>query len=514
MPERDRSTPVVLVFIGLMLGNALAALDTTMVATATPTIVGDLHGLQDLSWIANAYLLGGIACMPIYGKLGDLYGRKRIFAVAMLIFLVGSALCGSAQSMSGLILFRGLQGIGAGGLVSLPMAMVADLVPARELGRWIGYSGFVFAFASVAGPLVGGVFTEHASWRWAFMVNLPLGAIALAIVLRKLVVPMKRNPHAIDWSGALLSVAAVTCVVLFTSWGGSREPWGSSTILGLAAASVVLIALLLVRERRAPEPILPPRVFRLSVARVTLTLNAVTGLIFFAALYFVSAFLQFVRGVSPGDAGLYLIPLMFGSVVGTMLVGRLIHRSGKYRIYPILGSTVATAGVVLLVRLGPDTPAWKALAGGAVLGFGMGFVMQVLILAIQNAVELRDIGVATSTSMFCRQFGGALGLALLGSIFNARLGVWLHRTVPARFDLTVADLRGRPETLAGLPAAVKRDVAVAFSHSLHTVFLACLPVALLGILLALRLRELPLREHMETDVGDDLAIALEGVAFE
>jgi EmrB/QacA subfamily drug resistance transporter len=509
MPEK-RSSQVLVVFIGLMLGNSLAALDATMVATAAPTIVGDLHGLRDLSWIANAYLLGGLASMPIYGKLGDLYGRKRVFAVAMVIFLTGSALCGAAGSMPELIIFRGLQGIGAGGLISLPMAMLADLVPARDLGRWIGYSGFVFAFASVAGPLVGGVFTEHASWRWAFLANLPLGAIALTIVLRRLVLPARRSIHRIDWGGAALAVGAVACIVLLTSWGGSRHPWGSALIVALAGGAIALVVALVARERRAVEPILPPRVFRLSAARVTLGLNVAAGLLFFAALYFVSAFLQFVRGVSPGDSGLYLIPLMFGSVVGTMIVGRLVHRTGKYRVYPIVGAAVAMSGVLLLLRLGPDSAAWEALAAGAVLGFGLGLSMQVLILAIQNAVELRDIGVATSMSMFSRQFGGAVGLALLGSIFNERLAHWLDRLVPARFGLSVAELRGRPETLAGLPAEVKHDVAVAFSRSLHTVFLACLPVALIGIVLALRMRETPLREHSLAEPGDDLAIALEG----
>jgi EmrB/QacA subfamily drug resistance transporter len=513
MPERS-SPPVLFVFVGLMLGNALAALDTTMVATATPTIVGDLHGLRDLSWITTAYLLGGMATMPIYGKLGDLYGRKRIFAVAMIFFLLGSALCGAAGTMTELILFRALQGIGAGGLVSLPMAMLADLVPARHLGRWIGYSGFVFAFSSVAGPLVGGVFTEHASWRWAFLVNLPLGALSLAIVGRRLVLPARRSVHRIDWSGAALAIGAVSCIVLFTSWGGSREPWGSPLIVLLGVGIVAFVAALIARERRAPEPILPPRVFRMSIPRVALLMNVTAGLIFFAALYFVSAFLQFVNGVSPGDSGLYLIPIMFGSVVGTVIVGRLVNRSGRYRLYPIVGSVIATVGTLLLLRLGPDSASWEALVAGGVLGFGFGLVMQVLILAIQNSVELRDIGVATSMSMFGRQFGGAVGLALLGSIFNDRLAVWVHKLVPARFGLSVAELRGRPETLRGLPEGVKHDVAVAFSHALHTVFLACIPVVVLGVALALLLREVPLREHATDTPGDDLAIALEGAALE
>jgi EmrB/QacA subfamily drug resistance transporter len=514
MPERS-APPVLVVFVGLMLGNALAALDTTMVATATPTIVGDLHGLRDLSWITTAYLLGGLATMPLYGKLGDLYGRKRIFAVAMVLFLTGSALCGAAGSMTELIIFRGIQGLGAGGLVSLPMAMLADLVPARELGRWIGYSGFVFAFSSVAGPLVGGLFTEHASWRLAFLVNLPLGAIALTIVLRHLKLPARRSEHQIDWSGAALAVGAVTCIVLLTSWGGSRDPWGSTLIVALGAAVVLFLAALVVRERRAAEPILPPRVFRLSVARVTLLMNVTSGLIFFAALYFVSASLQFVNGVSPGDSGLYLIPIMFGSVVGTMLVGRLMHRSGRYRLYPIIGTVIATGGVLLLLRLGPESEAWEALFAGGILGFGMGLVMQVLILAIQNSVDLRDIGVATSMSMFGRQFGGAVGLALLGSIFNDRLAVWFDRLVPARLGLTVNELRGRPETLGGLPAEAKRDIAEAFANALHTVFLVCVPIALVGVVLALLLREKPLREHSSADdVGDDLAVAFEGATLE
>ncbi len=504
---------VLIIFVALMAGNAMAALDTTMVATATPTIVGDLGGLRDLAWIATAYLLTALASTPLYGKLGDLYGRKRIFLVAIALFLTGSILCGIAGSMGQLIVFRAVQGLGAGGLTALPMAMVADLVPPRELGRWIGYSGFVFAFSSVAGPLFGGVFAQHVSWRWAFLVNVPIGLIAAGIVWRRLHVPIKRSEHRIDWLGATLMVGAVSCLVLVTSWGGSREDWDSPLIIGLAVAAVALGALLVVREHRAPEPILPPRLFRIGIARTALGMNLMAAVLFYAALYFLSAFLQYVNGISPTASGLYLIPLMFSTVVATILVGRLIDRSGRYRRYPILGSAITIGGVLLLLRLDEGSSTVEVMVSAMAVGFGLGFVMQVLILAIQNAVELRDLGVATSASMFNRQLGGAVGLALLGSIFTARLSHWLPQLTPPGANIDLDTLRGRPETLQHLGDKVHAGVVEAFSNSLHTVFLACIPVAVILFLLALRLKEIPLRDHTATP-GDDLAVALEGSAIE
>jgi EmrB/QacA subfamily drug resistance transporter len=505
---------VVFVFLGLMLGNGLAALDTTLVATALPTIVGDLGGLRDLSWVATAYMLTSLACMPLYGKLGDLYGRKRIFLIAIVIFLTGSVLCGLAQSMTQLIACRAVQGIGAAGLVALPMAMLGDLFPARDLGRWLGYAGFVFAFSSVAGPLFGGLFSQHLSWRWAFLVNVPLGIISFAIVARGLHLPPRRTEHRIDWPGVFLLVGAVTCVVFVASWGGSREAWDSPLILVLGSATVCFTIALVAWERRAPEPIFPPRLFRISIARVTLILNLLIGLLFFAALYFLSAFLQFVDGVSPTDSGLYLIPLMGSAVCATVLVGRLVVRTGRYRKYPIIGGFVGLAGTLMLVRLDDASAPFEVMLGAAVLGFGLGLSMQVLILAIQNAVEPRDLGVATSTSMFTRQLGGALGLALLGSVFNTQLAHWVAQLVPARAHLDAARLRGRPETLADLSPAVRDVVAEAFARSLHTVFLWCIPVAVAALVLAFFLRQLPLREHVGEqvveNVGDDLAVALEG----
>ncbi len=506
---------VLVIFVGLMLGNAIAALDTTLVATALPTIVSDLGGLRDLSWVATAYLLTGMASGPLYGKLGDLYGRKRIFQVAIVIFLVASVLCGLAASMTQLIFFRALQGLGAGGLIALPMAMVADLVPARDLGRWIGYSGFVFAISSVAGPLFGGLFSQHLSWRWAFLVNIPVGLLAMVIVQRTLHLPPKRTVHRVDYVGASLIVGVVSCVVFLTSWGGSREPWGSPIILGLAAGAVAFLVALIWWERRAPEPILPARLFRISIARVCLALNLALGLVFFAGLYFLSAFLQFVDGISPTDAGLYLIPFMGSTVVGTVIVGRLIDRSHRYRRYPIAGLVVVLAGLGLLLRLDVDSGPTQVLVGAAVTGFGLGLAMQPLILAIQNAVEPRDLGVGTSMSMFFRQFGSAVGLALLGSILNTRLAFWLARLTPDGISLDPTKIRGRPETLVDLAPAVRHGVADAFARSLHTVFLVCVPVAVVGLVLTIMLREIPLRGHAAAESpGDDLAIALEGAVLD
>jgi EmrB/QacA subfamily drug resistance transporter len=505
---------ILVVFIGLMLGNAMAALDTTMVATATPTIVGELGGLRDLAWIATAYLLTAMSVTPLYGKLGDLYGRKRIFLVAVGIFLVGSVLCGLAASMTQLIAFRAIQGLGAGGLTSLPMAMVADLVPARDRGRWIGYSGFVFAFASVAGPLFGGVFAQHISWRWAFLVNVPVGIISATIVITRLHAPARRSVHRIDWLGAALLVGAVSCLVLLTSWGGSREDWDSPIIVGLGVAALALGTLLVLHEQRAPEPILPPRLFRIGIARVSLALNLTAAVLFFAGLYFISLFLQYVNGISPTSSGLYLIPLMFSTVVGTILVGRLIDRTGRYRRYPIRGACVVIVGLVLLTLLDANSSAVEVMACAAVLGLGLGLIMQVLILVIQNAVESRDLGVATSASMFNRQLGGAVGLALLGSVFASRLTHWLPILTPAGSHIDVTTLRGRPGALQHLGPRVHDGVVEAFARSLHTVFLIAIPIGIIILILAIRLKEIPLREHPEATTGDDLAVALEGSTIE
>ena len=504
-----------IVFIGLMIGNALSSLDTTVVATALPTIVGDLHGIRDLSWLATSYLLAAMVSTPLYGKFGDLYGRKRIFVFALVVFLIGSVMCGMAQSMTQLIAFRAIQGLGAGGLMSLPFAILGDLVPTRELAKFIGYSSLVFLVSSVGGPILGGLFAEHLSWRLVFYINVPLGLVSLFIVIRYLHAPVKRTEHKVDYQGALLLVAAITCFVLMTSWGGTRHPWGSTTIVGLGAATALLAVMFVFRERHAPEPVLPGRMFRTGTARLAAGINFTTGLAFWPALYFTAAFLQYVHGVDPGVAGVYVAPFMAGAVGGNLISGRAIARTGRYRIWPIVGGVAAIAGGVLLAMSHTDTPLFFMLGGAAIVGFGIGFTMQTVLLVAQNEVELRDLGVATSTTFLARQMGGTIALAALGGLLNNRLAYWIPRLTPASSDLNLAKLRGTPEKIRELAPAVSKGVTDAFSRSLSAVFWCLVPIGIVWLVLALLLPDKPLRsdEVVDIDAHDDTglaAIALEG----
>jgi len=498
-----------IVFIGLMIGNALSSLDTTVVATALPTIVGDLHGLRDLSWLATSYLLTAMVSTPLYGKLGDLYGRKRIFLLALVLFLVGSILCGAAQSMNQLILFRAIQGLGAGGLMSLPFAILGDLVPTRLLAKFIGYSSLVFLVASVGGPILGGVFAEHLSWRLVFYINVPLGIVSLYILSRYLHVDERRTEHKIDYGGAILLVVAITCFVLMTSWGGTRHAWDSPTIIGLGLATVVFGISFVVRERRAPEPVIPGRMFRTRAARLASGINFTTGLAFWPALYFTAAFLQYVRGVDPGVAGVYVAPFMVGAVGGNLISGRRIGQTGRYRTWPIAGGVAALVGAVILGLTTVDTPLLFMMSGAAILGFRIGFTMQTVLLVAQNEVELRDIGVATSTSFLARQMGGAIALAALGSVLNNRLAYWIPRLTPTHAGLHLSKLRGSPEAIRNLPPRVADGVIDAFAHSLSTVFWCLVPVAVVWLVLALLLPERPLRgdEAEEIEMLDDTGLA-------
>src|SRR5205085_4931193 len=428
--ERQPAQRVRLIFSALLLVMLLASLDQTIVSTALPTIVGDLGGIGHLSWVVTAYLLSSTIAGPLYGKLGDLYGRKKILQTAIVIFLVGSVLCGISQNMGELIAFRALQGLGAGGLMVTTLAVVGDIIPPRERGLYQGYFGGVFGVSTVIGPLLGGFFVDNLSWRWIFSVNLPIGAVALTVIAVAFRTRTAQRAHAIDYLGALLLAASLSATVLFTSLGGTTYAWGSWQIVALIAASAVLLPLFVVAEARAQEPILPLGLFRNHTFAVTSAVGFIVGFALFGAVTYLPLYLQITKGASPTKSGLQLTPLMAGVLVTSILSGQLITRFGRYRPFPIAGTAVMTVGMVLLSFLHVHTSTWVALADAAVLGLGLGAVMQVLVLAVQNAVDPGDMGVATSGSTLFRQVGGSIGVALFGAIFANRLNAELATRLP------------------------------------------------------------------------------------
>ena len=483
-----------LIFAALLLGMLLAALDQTIVATALPTIVGELGGLKHLSWVVTAYLLAQTASTPLYGKLGDQYGRKLLFQVAIITFLIGSALCGLAQSMGQLIAFRAIQGLGGGGLMITAMAIVGDVVPPRDRGRYQGLFGAVFGVASVAGPLLGGFFVDHATWRWVFYINLPLGVLALAVVAVALHTPRAPLRHKIDYLGAVVITGAVTCVVLVTSLGGTTYDWSSGIILGLGLAAVLLIGVAIAVERRAAEPILAPQLFANRVFGVSSAVGFAVGLALFGTLTFLPLFMQTVEGIGPTESGLRLVPLMAGVLVMSITSGRIISRTGVYKPFPIAGTALMVVGMLLLSTLQADTGAMRMSLYLVVLGLGLGAVMQVLIIAVQNAVHYRDLGAATSGATFFRSIGGTVGVAVFGAIFSNRLAANLAADL-APGALSQLGARGEPTAsqLRALPEAVRAAYLTAFSDALGTVFLTAAGGSLVAFVLTWFIPQLPLR---------------------
>lgn len=495
---------------GLMLAMFLAVLDQTVVSTALWTIVKELdpvNGLSHLSWLITAYLLTSTASQPLYGKISDLYGRKKIFMVSIVLFLLGSALCGLAQNLTMLIAFRALQGLGAGGLMSLAMAIIGDMIAPRERGKYSGLFGIVFGVGSIFGPLIGGFLTDThhllgltTSWRWVFYINLPIGLLALAVIEKVVHLPKFKRDHHIDYFGSALMVAGVSALLLVTEWGGQQYAWSSPTILGLAAGGLALLGTFLYREKKAAEPILSLHLFKNAVFRVGVPVMFIMGAALFGSLIYVSLYFQIVNGLSPTSAGMHLIPMTLGMIPTSIIVGKLISKYGRYKIFPIIGMGCVTIALALLGMLTATTASWQLSVYLFLIGVGMGQVMQVIQMAVQNAIPAREMGVGTAAVGFFRSLGGAIGSAVFGAILSSRLAANMPHGV---------NTHGMPNASAihQLPPDVQHTVFNAFTKSTNTVFLVAAVITSFGFLLTFFLKELRLRSA--NDDAKDMTVMAE-----
>ncbi|MDG5809134.1 MDR family MFS transporter [Streptomyces ossamyceticus] len=493
---QPRSVRVVL--FALMIAMLLAMLDNMIVGTAMPTIVGDLGGLEHLSWVVTAYTLATAASTPIWGKLGDLYGRKSVFMTSIVIFLIGSALSGMAQDMGQLIGFRALQGLGAGGLMVGVMAIIGDLIPPRERGKYQGMMAGVMALAMIAGPLVGGTITDHWGWRWSFYINLPLGVVALAAVSVVLHLPKPsreaRSARSIDYLGAALLTVGITAIVLVTTWGGTEYAWGSAVVMELAAIGVAALVGFLFVETRAAEPVMPLHIFRSRNFTLMSLIGFITGFVMFGAVLFLPLYQQSVQGASATNSGLLLLPMLGAMLAVSMVAGRVTTGSGRYKVFPLVGSVLMIAGLFLLAQMDTGTSRVTSGVFMAVLGAGMGCLMQITMLVAQNSVEMKDMGVASSTTTLSRTLGSSFGVAIMGALFNSRVqDVMAERAGALGSKVTEQSAQLDAASLAKLPVPAREAYQFAVASGTHSAFLLGSVVAVLALVAAVFVKEVPLR---------------------